>query len=75
MLLAAVAAGAVAVLPRLGLAAVPSGVEVLRVKGLRAHRLAFAARRRGSPARPSASLMLERLQAGARDVPGVSATR
>src|SRR2546426_471294 len=44
VLLAAVAAGAVAVLPRLGLAAVPSGVEVLRVKGLRAHRLAFAAR-------------------------------
>src|SRR5947207_3115680 len=71
VLLAAVAAGAVAVLPRLGLAAVPTGVDVLPVKGLRMHRLAFAARRRGSPARPSASLMLDRLQAAARHLPGV----
>jgi molybdate transport repressor ModE-like protein len=58
-------AGAVTLLPGLGLREAPPGVEVVAVRDT-PRRTIFAARRRGDPVRPSVALMIERLQAAAR---------
>jgi DNA-binding transcriptional LysR family regulator len=64
-LLSAIAeAGAVSLLPVLAFAGAPDGVEALPVADTATmRRLVFAARRQGTPARPSVSVMIERLQA------------
>jgi DNA-binding transcriptional LysR family regulator len=68
VVLSAVAkAGAVSLLPRLCFGEAPAGVDVLAVGDVAIRRLVFAARRRGTPSRPSVSLMLERLQAAAHE--------
>jgi molybdate transport repressor ModE-like protein len=56
-------AGAVALLPGLGLEELPPGVETLPVRGTPPRRTVFAAHRRGDPLRPSVRLMVERLRA------------
>jgi len=66
VLLAAVMhGGAVALMPRLGLAGAPPEVDVLPVADLPTRRLVFAARRRGNPPRPGVTTVLEHLQATA----------
>jgi DNA-binding transcriptional LysR family regulator len=67
LLSAVVHAGAVALMPRLGLDGVPPGVDVLPVADLPTRRLVFAARRRGTPPRPGVTTVIEQLQAAARD--------
>jgi molybdate transport repressor ModE-like protein len=54
-------AGAVTLLPGLGLLDAPGGVEILPVRDA-PRRTIFAARRRGDPVRPSVALMVERMQ-------------
>jgi molybdate transport repressor ModE-like protein len=56
-------AGAVALLPGLGLRDLPDGVEILDIRGTPPRRTVFAAHRRGDPVRPGVRLMLERLRA------------
>lgn len=58
-------AGAVTLLPGLGLLEAPGGVEILPVRDP-PRRTIFAARRRGDPVRPSVALMVERMQDAAR---------
>jgi DNA-binding transcriptional LysR family regulator len=66
LVLSAVAeAGAVCLMPTLSFAGAPAGVDILPVADIVVQRLVFAARRRGTPPRPSVSLMLERLRAAA----------
>ena len=55
--------GAVALMPRLGLAGAPAEVDVLPVADLPTRRLVFAARRRGNPPRPGVTTVLEHLRA------------
>jgi DNA-binding transcriptional LysR family regulator len=62
---AVLAAGAVALVPRLGLAGPPPGIEVLPVADAAVRRRVFAAYRRGSAGRPSVALLLDRLGAAA----------
>ncbi len=64
--LAAVQAGAVSLLPRLGLARPPAGVDALPVAGHGARRIVFAAHRHGSASRPGIALLLARLRDAAR---------
>jgi DNA-binding transcriptional LysR family regulator len=66
LLAAVVHGGAVALMPRLGLAGAPAGVDVLSVADLPTRRLVFAARRRGDPPRPGVTTVLDHLQAAAR---------
>jgi len=65
VLAAVLAAGAVALVPRLGLAGPPPGIEVLPVGDAAVRRRVFAAYRRGSAGRPSVALLLDRLGAAA----------
>jgi molybdate transport repressor ModE-like protein len=65
VLSAVLAAGAVALVPGLGLAGLPPGVEVLRLADAAIRRRVFAAYRRGSASRPSVALVLARLRAAA----------
>jgi DNA-binding transcriptional LysR family regulator len=57
--------GAVSLVPRLGLAAPPAGVEALRLRDAPPRRRVFAAHRPAKPLRPSLALMLEGLRAAA----------
>jgi len=66
LLAAVVNAGAVALIPRLGLASPPTGVDVLEVADVPTRRLVFAARRRGEPPRPGVTSVLDHLHAAAR---------
>ena len=66
LLAAVVNAGAVALIPRLGLASPPAGVDVLEVADVPTRRLVFAARRRGEPPRPGVTSVLDHLHAAAR---------
>jgi len=66
LLAAVVNAGAVALIPRLGLASPPTGVDVLEVADVPTRRLVFAARRRGEPPRPGVTSVLDYLHAAAR---------
>ena len=61
LLAAVVHGGAVALMPRLGLAGAPMGVDVLPVADLPTRRLVFAARRRGEPPRPGVTTVLDHL--------------
>jgi DNA-binding transcriptional LysR family regulator len=65
LLSAVVHAGAVALMPRLGVAGAPPGVDVLPVADLQTRRLVFAARRRGSPPRPGVTTVIDQLRATA----------
>ena len=66
VVLAAVqAAGAVALVPRLGLSGLPPGIEILPVADAAVRRRVFAAHRPGSAGRPSVALLLARLRAAA----------
>lgn len=65
LLAAVVHGGAVALMPRLGLAGAPAGVDVLPVADLPTRRLVFAARRRGNPARPGVTTVIDQLRAAA----------
>jgi DNA-binding transcriptional LysR family regulator len=65
VVLTAVAAGAVSLLPQLAVVGVPSGVDVLAVTDVHTRRMVFAAHRQGSASRPSVRLVLDRLRAGA----------
>lgn len=65
LLAAVVHGGAVALMPSLGLAGAPPGVDVLPVADLPTRRLVFAARRRGNPARPGVTTVIDRLKAAA----------
>jgi DNA-binding transcriptional LysR family regulator len=67
LLAAVVNAGAVALIPRLGLDSPPAGVEVLEVADLPTRRLVFAARRRGDPPRPGVTSVLDHLCEAARE--------
>ena len=65
LLAAVVYGGAVALMPRLGLAGAPAAVDVLPVADLPTRRLVFAARRRGEPPRPGVTTVIEHLSAAA----------
>ena len=67
LLAAVVNAGAVALIPRLGLDNPPPGVAVLDVADLPTQRLVFASRRRGEPPRPGVTSVLDHLCEAARD--------
>ena len=69
VLAAVAAAGAVALVPRLGLAALPSGIEVLPVADAAIRRRVFAAHRPSSARRPGVALFLARLRAAAAGLP------
>lgn len=58
-------AGAVALLPRLALAQLPPGVDVLPVADAGVRRLVYAMHRRGSARRPGIALVLAELKAAA----------
>jgi DNA-binding transcriptional LysR family regulator len=58
-------AGAVALIPSLGLAAPPPGVRILPLADASIRRRVFAAYRRGSAGRPSVALILSELRAAA----------
>ena len=65
LLSAVLVAGAVALLPRLGLTQPVPGVDILPVAGSAVRREVFAAHRRGSARRPAIALLLARLRAAA----------
>lgn len=62
VLLGAVGAGAVSLLPRLGTVGVPVDVDVLPIGDVPTRRYVYAARRRGETLRPGVALVLDRLQ-------------
>jgi DNA-binding transcriptional LysR family regulator len=76
-LTAVATAGAVALVPRLGLAVLPPGVEVRPVTGVNMRRNVFAAFRAGSADRPAVALALAELAAAAArlatSMPGLTA--
>jgi molybdate transport repressor ModE-like protein len=61
-------AGAVALLPGLGLAQPPQGIDALPVAGAGVQRRVFAAYRRGSANRPGIALILAELKAAAHEL-------
>ena len=65
VLAAVLAAGAVALVPRLGLAGLPPGIDVLPVAHDAVRRRVFAAHRHGSAGRPAWHSVLARLRAAA----------
>jgi hypothetical protein len=69
MLSAMRCAGAVPLLPGLGLAEPPRGIDALPVAGAGVQRRVFAAHRRGSANRPGIALILAQLKAAAREFP------
>jgi DNA-binding transcriptional LysR family regulator len=66
-------AGAVALVPRLGLAGAPAGIEILPVAEAVVRRRVFAAHRHGSAGRPSVALLLARLRVAAAGLPAGAA--
>ena len=69
LLSAVLAAGAVALLPRLSLTRPVPCVEILPVAGPAVRRQVFAAHRRGNLLRPAVALLLDRLQEAATNLP------